>query len=215
MAWPRLVRPGRLVLLLLLVTGCASPSIRAPIDLSGPDWTRREGQAVWQLQRAAAGVAGELLVATHPNGSALIQFSKPPLPFAIAQRTSNSWQIQFFAQNRSYSGPGRPPSRILWLQLPDALAGHPAKGLRFGQRDAGRWVLENPARGETLSGFLTTTQLPATHLVRPGETLPQLALRYGIPAATIEAANAGPPSAWFKVGNRIRLPPLKATSTAP
>src|SRR5262249_44449715 len=78
--------PRAFLFLLLLLTGCFSASIRAPIDLTGPDWTRREGQAVWQAERHAAGVAGDLLVATHPDGRSLIQFIKPPLPFVTAQR---------------------------------------------------------------------------------------------------------------------------------
>jgi hypothetical protein len=196
--------------ILALLAGCLSPPLRAPIDLSGPEWTRREGQAVWQAGPKTSGVAGDLLVATHPDGTSLIQFIKPPVPFAIAQRTTNSWQVQFFAQNKTYAGRGRPPSRILWLHLPDALAGHPTQGMRFVERDApGRWSLENPATGESLTGFFVTTRLPSTHLVRPDETVAQLATWYGLQPGAIEAVNPGPPSTWFRPGNRIQLPALK------
>src|SRR5262245_37969371 len=75
--------------LLLLFAGCASAPLRAPLDLSGPGWTVREGQAVWQAGPTAPGVAGELLVATHADGSSLQQFIKPPLPFVLAQQNTN------------------------------------------------------------------------------------------------------------------------------
>jgi len=149
-------------------------------------------------------------VATHPDGRSLIQFIKPPLPFVIAQRTTNAWQVQFFAQNKTYAAPGRPPGRILWLHLADALAGHPSATARFSVSAAdGRWQLENPTTGETLAGFLTTTQLPATHEVRAGETLQQLSIWYGLQTGAIEAANDGPASVWFKAGHRIKLPSLQ------
>jgi hypothetical protein len=153
-------------------------------------------------------VAGDILVATHADGSSLIQFIKPPLPFVLAQQTTNSWQIQFFAQKKTYSGRKRPPSRILWLQLMDALADRPIPSVSLRRMPDGRWHLENTETQEMLEGFLTTTRLPETHLVRSGETLAQLCQWYGISAPALEEVNPGLVADWFKPGKRIRLPAL-------
>jgi len=154
----------RFVLLMLLLVmlglgpGCLSLPPQPPMDLSGPGWTIRNGQAVWKPAGQTTELAGELLVATHPNGSFVVQFIKPPLPFVSVQQTDAGWQAQFFAQKKSYSGRGRPPARIIWLQLPSALAGKAAAdGWILTYRtnvDAG-WRFANKRTGEFLEGFLT------------------------------------------------------------
>ena len=41
----------------------------------------------------------------------VVQFQKPPLPLVAAQSDTNYWQIQYFAQEKTYSGRGLPPER--------------------------------------------------------------------------------------------------------
>lgn len=58
--------------------------------------------------------------------------------------------------NKTYSGPGKPPARILWLWLPRCLAGEtPPKKLSWQQLDKDSWRLENRATGESLEGYLS------------------------------------------------------------
>lgn len=68
--------------------------------------------------------------------------------------------------------------------------------IRIGQR------LVIPAPGEHPTG-------PATHLVRRGETLARISATYGIPAATIAAAN-GIVGGRIYAGQRLRLAPVAA-----
>jgi len=122
------------------------------VNLSEPGWTIRQGQAVWQPGPKSPEIAGELLLATQANGSTFVQFTKTPFPFAIAQTTSNGWQIEFPPQNKRYAGPGKPPARISWFQLSNALTGKPlARGWTW--RDSGTsWQLKDSS-GESLEGY--------------------------------------------------------------
>lgn len=85
----------------------------------------------------------------------MVRFSKGPLPFLDAQRTTNFWQLRVAPTQKSYSGRGAPPARVFWLQLPEALAGNavPA-GWRFQAKPDYRWTFENKDTGEGLAGFL-------------------------------------------------------------
>lgn len=181
------------------------------MDLSEPGWVIRQGQAVWKHKPTEAGIAGDLLVALHVDGRSVVQFTKPPLPFVAAQRNTNSWQIQFFAQNKTYSGQGRPPERFGWLQLPDNLmASQPDSDWVLSRDRSGAWQFTNNLSGETLEGFLTTASLPKKHRIQEGEHLLRIARRYGVTMNAIRAANPGRESEWFRVGNEINLPPPAA-----
>lgn len=141
--------------LLVLIPGCATPPPLPKLNLNEPGWTIRQGQAVWHARRDAPEIAGDLLLATHPDGRAFVQFTKSPLSLAVAQKTRNQWQIEFPIQNKRYAGHGKPPSRVIWFLLPDALAGkplpHPWHWTRLSDD---RWRLQNPSTGESLEGFL-------------------------------------------------------------
>src|SRR5688572_29399594 len=80
-----------------ILTGCRSLPTQPPMNLGEPGWTIRQGQAAWRPKSDAPDIAGDLLVAMHVDGRSQVQFTKPPLPFVVAQRHANSWQIQFFA----------------------------------------------------------------------------------------------------------------------
>jgi hypothetical protein len=109
---------------------------------------------VWHPPGNAPEIAGDLLFATRADGSTFIQFTKTPFPFAIAQSTPTGWQIEIPPQNLRFARHGRPPARIIWFQLADALAGKPlAKDWHWKNSDT-NWHLENSSSGESLEGYL-------------------------------------------------------------
>jgi hypothetical protein len=146
---------GVAAFLSLLLPACRLAPPLGTIDLSGAGWKVQQGQAVWKPQKNAPELAGDLLIATnHINQRAVVQFTKTPLPLVVAQTTSNSWQIEIPAQKKFYSGYGRPPARLGWFFLPNALAGTvPPKPWSF-TRDGEKWVLENSSTGQRIEGFL-------------------------------------------------------------
>jgi hypothetical protein len=148
---------SRLIGFILAANLCGCLSLRPlpKADLSQPGWTLRQGQAVWKPPgRTSPEIAGELLLATRTDGSAFVQFTKTPFPFIIAQSTSNRWQLEIPPQNKRYTEPGKPPARIVWFQLVNALAGKPlAHGWTW--HDSGtNWELKNSS-GESLAGYLS------------------------------------------------------------
>ena len=195
---------------LAFLAGCNTLPPQPPMNLTEAGWVVRQGQAVWRTSTNSAEIAGDLMVAMHSDGRSLVQFTKPPLPLVTAQRFTNGWHAQFFAQKRTYSGRGEPPDRILWLHLPDALAGRHGTTNWFLARTGEGWHFESLTTDETLDGFLLTTRLPATHRVRPGETLLRVARWYGVAVENLRAINASPDPNWFRAGNDILLPPPAA-----
>jgi hypothetical protein len=137
---------------LITLCGCLTMQPLPKADLSQPGWTIRQGQAVWKPGKKSPEIAGELILATRPDGSTFAQFTKTPFPFIIAQTTTNGWQIEIPPQNRRYSSSGKPPARIVWFQLANALTGKPlAKGWTWHTSDS-NWDLKNVS-GESLEGF--------------------------------------------------------------
>jgi hypothetical protein len=138
-----------------LFSGCRTAAPLPAADLKEPGWKVQEGEAVWRRNRKAPELAGELMIASRDDGRAFVQFSKTPFPLIIAQRTTNTWEIQIPTQNRRYSGHGKPPRRIFWLYLPQLLEGQPApKGWTWQRLPDNRWTLSNPASGESLEGYV-------------------------------------------------------------
>jgi hypothetical protein len=143
-------------LLLAGLIGCRTVPPLPTANLSEPGWTIQQGQAVWRAKRAAPEFAGEILLATNVNGRVFVQFTKTPFPFLIAQSTTNTWQVEIPSQNKRYSGRGMAPLRIIWLQLPRALAGSTLPGdLSWHPAPDGHWRLDNLKTGETLEGYFT------------------------------------------------------------
>src|SRR5439155_15039375 len=68
-------------LLALCVPACRMLPPLPSVNLAEPGWTVHEGQAIWRPKRDAPEIAGEILVATHQDGRALVQFTKTPFPF--------------------------------------------------------------------------------------------------------------------------------------
>ena len=143
-------------LLLLFFAGCQTLPPLPTVNLKEPDWTVREGQAVWRRTRSAPEIAGEILVATRRDGSSFVQFTKAPFPIVTARTIASGWEVTAPAQNRRYSGHGHAPARILWLMLPRALANKSLPKDFSWRSDSNGWRLENRRTGESLEGYLQT-----------------------------------------------------------
>jgi len=142
--------------LIIWLAGCQTVPTLPPVNLSSGDWTLRQGQVVWSARHGAPEIAGELVVATNGEGRAFVQFTKTPLPFVVAQSTTNSWQLESVPNNQTYSGRGNPPTRALWLWLPRCLAGvTPPKPITWTSNADNGWRLQNNATGEFLEGYLS------------------------------------------------------------
>jgi hypothetical protein len=140
--------------LLFVIVGCQSLPPDAPINLTEPGWSVRHGQAVWRRGAGDEGLAGELIVATHPDGRALVQFLKTPVVLVTARTSADRWRI-VAAPDYRLEGYGSPPSRALWLHVAKFLGGAPPPGRWAWERRADdSWWLENHTTGERLEGFL-------------------------------------------------------------
>jgi hypothetical protein len=140
---------------LIFLSACNTRPL-PPANFSAPDWKIQQGQAVWRAKKTAPEIAGELLLARNSDGRTVVQFTKTPFPFVIAQTTTNSWQLEVPAQNRKYSGAGKPPARVSWFHLLNALNGIPqSKPWIFRKLENGNWRLENKTSGEMIEGYLT------------------------------------------------------------
>jgi hypothetical protein len=143
---------------LLLLLSCQTPPPLAPIDLTEPGWTLRRGQAIWTPPQSENGIAGELIVAHHPDGRSFVQFIKTPIPMVNAQTDSSGWQIDFPTRPYERSGTGQPPARFIWLHLARCLEGDRPPGdweWEFLLRWATGWSLRNPTTGESLKGYFS------------------------------------------------------------
>lgn len=144
-----------LAILVLLATGCRTVSPFAQVDFTDKVWRIEQGQAVWKPGRDNPEIAGDLTVARHPDGRTLAQFTKTPFPFVIAQTSTNAWQIEFVAFNRTLRAPGPPPRRIGWLHLVSCLDGSlPPKSWTFRLLAERQFRFENLSSGESLEGYL-------------------------------------------------------------
>ncbi|HEY9510704.1 MAG TPA: hypothetical protein VIV82_12665, partial [Verrucomicrobiae bacterium] len=132
---------------------CRTTALLPPADFSAPGWKTFQGQAIWRAKSDAPEIVGEILLATNANGRAFVQFTKTPFPFVIAQVITNVWQIESPTQNRTYSGHGSPPDRVIWFQLPRAMAGKSLPKRWHWKSDGTNWTLENPSSGERLNGY--------------------------------------------------------------
>ena len=144
-----------LVALMFSLLGCRTLPPLPAVNLSEPGWKTRQGEVVWRSKKDAPEISGELLIATNPDGRSLVQFTKTPIPFVVAQTTSNAWQIHFVPNNQTHAGRGNPPIQLLWLYLPRCLNGAtPPRFLHWQRLANDGWHLENYLTGEFLEGYL-------------------------------------------------------------
>ncbi len=140
---------------LVLFCGCQTAT-RTLFTASGPGWHVQQGQALWRPKRGLPEFGGDLVLASHADGSCLIQFDKTPMSILSAQTTSTAWLISFPQRQMHFTGRGPGPARFAWLYLPAALAGKPLpSSLHFERKADGGWRLENTRTGETVEGFLS------------------------------------------------------------
>jgi hypothetical protein len=138
------------------LTACRTAPPLPPLNLAEAGWSTHQGQAVWRSKKGAPEISGELILATHTDGRNFVQFTKTPLPFVVAQSSTNTWQVLFVPNNKTYSGHGQPPARLVWLQLPRCLAGiAPPKPWSWQRLENHGWRLENRLSGELLEGYFT------------------------------------------------------------
>ena len=143
------------LLLPLLLAGCRTPPA-PPLDLHGPGWLVRQGQAVWTAGEGEQGVAGELLVACGPGGACFVQFAKPPFTIVTAQAKAETWTVEMPQARRRFEGRSRAPAQFVWFALAEAISGETlGAGWQFKRAEADGWRLANPATGESLEGYFT------------------------------------------------------------
>lgn len=151
----RFLDPRLLVLATALAGGCRTVPDLGTVDLQGPGWRVREGQGVWTKAAGDAAVAGEVLVATRPDGACFVQFAKPPFTLATARREAGGWRLELAPPGRGTGGVGPAPGGIVWFALADAVRGQAVgSGWRFEPREDSGWCLTNTATGEGVEGFL-------------------------------------------------------------
>ncbi len=127
---PRSTRLALASLVAGLAAGCAAPRL-APVDLAEPGWTIRESAAVWHPPGNAPELAGELLVASHPDGRRFVQFSKQSFPVVVATVAPAGWSIGSpLRKGPPFGGRGRPTDRVPWFQF---------RSLPPGTPDSPRW----------------------------------------------------------------------------
>jgi hypothetical protein len=140
-------------MVLLFFVSCRTGDPLPPTDFSAPGWRVRQGQAVWKPSQSRPELAGDLLLAVNTNGNFVIQFTKTPFALASAEVVDGRWQIEFGTGQHSWRGPGAPPNRFIWFQVPGALTGKSAAApWKFTGRAEDSWRLENPGTEESLEG---------------------------------------------------------------
>lgn len=144
--------PGALMLLAWALVGpaCVTRPM-PPWDVTAPGWERRGFDALWRPDAKSAEVAGDLLVAEHPDGSRWIQFSKQGLPLVVARSDASGWEIGSPMRKRVFRGAGRPPGRIVWFRVGrDGAEVVADPGWRTSRDGRGGWILERTRTGERL-----------------------------------------------------------------
>ena len=146
--------PAVLAVLAAALCGCRTPDL-PPVDLSGPGWQVRETDAVWRPGARAPEVAGELLLAVHPDGRRFVQFSKQGLPLVLARSGARGWRLESPLRPRAHGGRGRPTRRVPWFVLDDLPpTATPEDGpWRLERLPGGRWRLQHASTGEFLEGL--------------------------------------------------------------
>ena len=145
-----------LAALSLLGGGCMTSPDKTLFYATGPDWTVRQGQAIWRPGLKYPELAGEIVLAQNPDGRSSLQFTKTMLPVTLAQTTKTNWLIQFPPQRLGFTGRGEPPQRFTWLYLSAALDQKTLpEDFQFTRSSDGGWHLENRRTGEFIAGFLS------------------------------------------------------------
>ena len=150
--FPLLASGAAIFLCAFLLSGCRTVPNLPPADLSQPGWKARQGQGVWKAGPDAPEIAGELLLAIHPQRGTVLQFLKTPFPIVVAQSSTEGWKIT--SGGREFSGGGSPPARISWFQLAAAIQSRRLSDeWTFTKSDEQTFRLENSRTGEFIDGY--------------------------------------------------------------
>ncbi len=139
------------LILVAIGSGCRAPQF-PPVALASRGWTSDETPVVWRPSAKAPELTGELLFASHEDGSRFIQFSKGGLPVVIAQQSVGLWRISSSLRSGSYGGHGAPPSSIVWFQLRSVPPVAMALPWVLARSTNGSWTVVHSRTGETLEG---------------------------------------------------------------
>lgn len=201
---------GAALSILLLAAGCSSLPPQPAMDLSGPGWVIREGRVTWHRKSADPGIPGRLQVAMHWDGRSVVTFTALSGESAVAQISTNGWQVRALGAAKFVTGRGLLPERSVWLQLPDGLLGNSAIATDWIMaRERGQpWRFYNEVLGESLEGTLATIRMPPQHRIQPDEHMIRVVRRYGITVEALRGVNPGRDLDWFRIGNVINLPEL-------
>lgn len=151
---PNILAAAAVCLWFVLATGCRTVAPFPAVNFKEPGWTVRQGQGLWKRGRNMPEIAGEIIVATRPDGQAFVQFSKNPFPLVVAQSTANAWEVETPTDNKRYSGHGKPPKRLIFLYLSRALTGESLpRNWTWQKLENNGWRLKNPANGESLEVY--------------------------------------------------------------
>ena len=144
-----------LLMLAMSLAGCRTAAPLPKVNLAEPGWKIREGQAVWRPDKSSPEIAGEILLATRTSDQTLVQFTKTPFPFVVAQTADHRWQIEFLPRNKRYSGRGEPPTWLIWFQLARSFSATATASKWSWHNDGRNWRLENASTGESLEGYFS------------------------------------------------------------
>ena len=134
-----------------LGSGCFAPTL-APVALTSPGWSSSETPVVWRPSTKAPELTGELLLASHEDGSRLIQFSKGGLPVVVAQQSAVGWRISSSLRSGSFGGRGSPPSSVVWVQIRSVPPTSMSPPWALTKLSNGGWAVVHSRTGELLEG---------------------------------------------------------------
>jgi hypothetical protein len=139
-------------LLIAFGAGCSAlPQKKLPaLDISAPGWEVRQGQALWKPGEDKPEIVGDVVLSVHPQAGSYVQFSKT-LPILSARLAPEAWEFHAIAEDKRYSGGGKPPRKIVWLQMLRVLDGEEISERWSVVRSSNRLItLEDSFRGERL-----------------------------------------------------------------
>jgi hypothetical protein len=136
--------------LVVLMTACRAPKLPS-FETSSGGWNVVTGQAIWTPRAGAEAVAGDYLLATHPDGRLMIDFSKGSMSIAVVRCARKAWRLEVPIQGQAFGGRGLPPARSSWLVLARDLAVQPPPpDWHFQSQQPGVLSLRCTVTGESL-----------------------------------------------------------------
>jgi len=105
------------------VAGCGTVSMPS-VNLSEPGWTTRQGRPSG-ARKASAGNCRGLDGGREPRWAQFHAIHQDAAAFRGGAIHGGRLANPIYSYNKTYSGRGAPPERLIWLYLPRCLAGLP------------------------------------------------------------------------------------------